>query len=278
MPFAELPSPRTLITGGAAALAMVTLTLLGALDTVELGTLNRLFELRGQRSPTAPIIIVTIDEDSFHELNLPWPFPRALHGKLLDVISSGRPLVIGVDLLFPEPSPRGPHDDAELGAAVARAGNVVLGAARADTVEYIGNRAVEKAASTMPLPVIRRGAAAVAPINMYPDIDAHLRRAPSHVVLGETREMAFDWVLHRLAAAHGLTVSPRPSVDEIIINFRGGPRTFPWVQYHLALGSEIRQETFSDAIEQDGPTGEVPHGVITRPSRAPHALPGGQFT
>src|SRR5207253_2545684 len=108
MPFAELPSPRTLITGGAAALAMVTLTLLGALDTVELGTLNRLFELRGQRSPTAPIIIVTIDEDSFHELNLPWPFPRALHGKLLDVISSGRPLVIGVDLLFPEPSPRGP--------------------------------------------------------------------------------------------------------------------------------------------------------------------------
>ena len=274
MPFAELPSPRTLITGGAAALAMVTLTLLGALDTVELGTLNRLFELRGQRSPTAPIIIVTIDEDSFHELNLPWPFPRALHGKLLDVISSGRPLVIGVDLLFPEPSPRGPHDDAELGAAVARAGNVVLGAARADTVEYIGNRAVEKAASTMPLPVIRRGAAAVAPINMYPDIDAHLRRAPSHVVLGETREMAFDWVLHRLAAAHGLTVSPRPSVDEIIINFRGGPRTFPWVPYHRVVGGEVRPETFRDAIVLIGPTSVVLHDVFPTPFASTGTMSG----
>src|SRR5438552_3275947 len=228
MPFAELPSPRTFVTGGAAALLMIGLTLAGALDTAELGTLNRLFELRGQRSPTAPIIIVTIDEDSFDELQLPWPFPRALHGKLLDVISGGRPLAIGVDLLFPEPSARGPNDDAALGAAVARAKNVVLAAARAETVEYIGNLASKKTGSDMPLAIIRRGAAAVAPINMYPDIDAHLRRAPSHVVLGETREMAFDWVLHRLAAARGLTVAPRPSVDAIIINFRGGPRTGPW--------------------------------------------------
>jgi len=60
MPFAELPSPRTFVTGGAAAFLMIGLTLAGALDTAELGTLNRLFELRGQRSPTAPIIIVTI--------------------------------------------------------------------------------------------------------------------------------------------------------------------------------------------------------------------------
>src|SRR5207244_1332583 len=185
-----------------------------------------------------------------------------------------RPLVIGVDLLFPEPSPRGPHDDAELGAAVARAGNVVLGAARADTVEYIGNRAVEKAASTMPLPVIRRGAAAVAPINMYPDIDAHLRRAPSHVVLGETREMAFDWVLHRLAAAHGLTVSPRPSVDEIIINFRGGPRTFPWVPYHRVVGGEVRPETFRDAIVLIGPTSVVLHDVFPTPFASTGTMSG----
>src|SRR5438874_8502821 len=42
-------------------------------------------------------------------------------------------------------------------------------------------------------PTRRSSDLAVAPINMYPDIDAHLRRAPSHVVLGETREMAFDW-------------------------------------------------------------------------------------
>src|SRR5437773_11843570 len=109
MPFAELPSPRTFVTGGAAALLMIGLTLAGALDTAELGMLNRLFELRGQRSPTAPVIIVTLDEDSFDELQLSWPFPRALHGMLLDVISGGRPLAIGVGLVFPEPFVRGPN-------------------------------------------------------------------------------------------------------------------------------------------------------------------------
>src|SRR5207244_1303768 len=82
--------------------------------------------LRPLRSPTAQSILVPIDEDSFDALQLPWPSPRALHGKLLDVISGGRPLAIGVDLLFPEPSARGPNDDAALGAAVARAKNVVL--------------------------------------------------------------------------------------------------------------------------------------------------------
>src|SRR5436190_18756450 len=126
MPFAELPSPRTFVTGGAAALLMIGLTLAGALDTAELGTLNRLFELRGQRSPTAPIIIVTIDEDSFDELQLPWPFPLALHGKLLDVISGGRPLAIAVDLLFPEPPARGPTDGAARGPAVAPTTDGVL--------------------------------------------------------------------------------------------------------------------------------------------------------
>src|SRR5437867_11376478 len=111
MPFAELPSPRTFVTGGAAALLMIGLTLAGALDTAELGTLNRLFELRGQRYPTAPIIIVTIDEDSFDELQLPWPLPRRLHRKLLDVISGGRPPAIGVVGLVPQPLSRPPFED-----------------------------------------------------------------------------------------------------------------------------------------------------------------------
>src|SRR5215470_7902301 len=265
MPFADLLSLRTLITGGAAAVVVITLALVGGLDTVELGTLNRLFELRGHRSPTAPIIIVTIDEDSFDELGLPWPFPRALHAKLLDMISAGRPLAIGVDLLFPEPSARGPKDDAALGAAVARAGNVVLAAARAETVEYIGNLASKKTGSDMPLPVIRRGAAAVAPINMYPDIDAHLRRAPSHVVLGETRELAFDWELHRIAMARGLRAASRPSVDELIINFRGAPRTFPWVPYHRVVSGEVEPEAFRGAIVLIGPTSVVLHDLFPTP-------------
>src|SRR3989442_1112449 len=108
---------RTFLAGLGAVVVTVSLVWLGALDTAELGTFDRLFELRGPRPPSAPIVVITIDEDSFDELDVSWPFPRALHGKLVDVLSAAQPLVIGFDVVFPEPSSQGPGDDEALGRA-----------------------------------------------------------------------------------------------------------------------------------------------------------------
>jgi adenylate cyclase len=109
---------RTLLAGLVAAVLTVGLALLGALETSELGAFDRLFQLRGPRTPVTPIVIVTIDEDSFDELNMPWPFPRAIHGQLVTALAAGQPIAIGFDVLFPEPSARGPEDDKALGEAV----------------------------------------------------------------------------------------------------------------------------------------------------------------
>jgi adenylate cyclase len=76
------------------------------------------------RSPQAPIVIISIDEDSFDELNLAWPFPRALHGQLLDILSQARPAAIGFDIVFAEPSARGDDDDASLAAVIGQAGKM----------------------------------------------------------------------------------------------------------------------------------------------------------
>ena len=58
---------------------------------------RRLFELRGQRSPTAPIIIVTIDEKSLSELGR-WPWPRTtiakLVGRFLETEAFGKSLIV----------------------------------------------------------------------------------------------------------------------------------------------------------------------------------------
>ncbi|MBI4593736.1 MAG: CHASE2 domain-containing protein [Candidatus Rokubacteria bacterium] len=261
---------RNLLLGLGAVVLTVVLIALGALETVELGTLNRLFEWRGPRRPVAPIVIVAIDEDSFDELNVPWPFPRAMHGKLLDAIAAGRPLVIGVDLLFPEPSAFGPSDDTALGAAVARAGNVVLGAARTEVSEGF----YHKSDLNMPLPVIRRGAAAVAPVNLFQDVDAQVRRAPLGIRLGDETFPAFDVALHRLAAAAGLPVHPLPVAPEIWINFRGGPRTFPWIPYHRVVNGDVPPETFAGTIVLVGPTSEVLHDVFPTPFARRGNMPG----
>ena len=72
------------LVGLAAALADVY-DFSGFLVNNELKAINGQFALRGPRTPTAPVVIITIDEDSFAELNMPWPWPRALHGKLIDI-------------------------------------------------------------------------------------------------------------------------------------------------------------------------------------------------
>jgi adenylate cyclase len=55
----------------------------GFLDVLELRTLDARFRLRGPLTPRLPIVIVSIDQDSFDELNLPWPWPRTLHADLI---------------------------------------------------------------------------------------------------------------------------------------------------------------------------------------------------
>lgn len=53
---------------------------------------------------------------------MPWPWPRALHGKFLDIVSRGKPAVIALNILFVEPSPRGPADNQALAQAISRSG------------------------------------------------------------------------------------------------------------------------------------------------------------
>src|SRR3972149_5669768 len=113
---------RKLLGGVGVAAVLAALALTGALERFELGALSRLFELRGPRAPTAPLVPVAIAGDSFDELDLAWPFPRALHGQVIETVAQAGALAIGVDVLFPEPSVRGPADDEALGGPGARAG------------------------------------------------------------------------------------------------------------------------------------------------------------
>jgi len=262
--------PRQFAGGIAAALVTGALVYLGVLEPLETWALDHLFELRGARRPEAPIVIITIDESSIAELATQWPFPRAMHGELLDRISAGRPLVIGVDLFFDTPSARGPEDDRALGAAIARAGNVVLAAACSLDEQDFYQRIV----LNPPLPMIRAGAAAVAPINLISDAAGFVRRVPMRVRVGERPLVGFDAALHQIAARAGLTVKPLPEAPNILINFRGGPRTFPWLPYYQVLRREIAPEVFRGKIVLVGATSEVLHDLFRAPFARGGTMPG----
>jgi adenylate cyclase len=265
--------------GGAAAAALVvTLVALGLVEWLEHRSLAWFFELRGPRPPVAPVVIVSIDESSFVELNEQWPFARATHARLIRMLAAGRPLAIGVDVIFDQPSARGPADDRALGEAIAEAGNVVLGAAPAidatvhadlpwSTVREVPNR---------PIPVIARGAAGVGAINMIPDADNHVRRVRRHVWTGVERMPAFDVELYRVATGAGLAAAPLPVADEILINFSGPPRTFPRIAYSQVLNDRnIQPEFFQGKIVLIGPTSELMHDIFpTAFTRGDNLMPG----
>src|SRR5213594_1284696 len=263
---------RKQLCGIGAALFVVALVLVGPLERWEYLWFDQLFELRGSRPPTAPIVIVTIDESSFQELSLQWPFPRALHGQLIDRISRDRPLVIGLDIIFDSDSMFGPKDDEALGAAVARAGNVVLGLAGAQDDQplvSVGGKVhgAKREVSNMPLPVIRKGAAAVAPLTVVPDPDSHVRRVPVRVAVPDPSKgyewwLGLDAQIHRQVSAAGLATRPLPDADEVLVNFRGGPRTFQRVPYYRIVRGEIPAGLFHAKIVLIGSTSEVQHDVF----------------
>ncbi len=108
--------------------------------------------------------------------------------KLADTLSAAHPLAIGIDILFSEPSQLGPAADAALGEAVARAGNVVLGAA----ITKVSEDFYTKLDFNVPVPAVRRGAAGVAPVNHVFDDDGRLRRAVVRHTIADREVPGFD--------------------------------------------------------------------------------------
>jgi len=251
-------------------LALVAATFLwGRLEKLELVALDEQFELRGTRAPQTPVVIVSIEEDSFDELNLQWPWPRAVHGRFLDVLRAGQPAAIGLDILFSAPSARGPADDEALASAIGRAGNVVLAAAHTEVTQA----SFVKETIHPPLPLIRERAAGFGGVNFTRDSDGVVRGGPLALRHQDSEILSFGRHLHRIATAAGVPSAPLPTTTEVRINYRGGPKTFPTIPYYKILNGEVRPEAFRGKIVLVGATSPTLHDVYPTPF-ARHGMAG----
>jgi HD-GYP domain-containing protein (c-di-GMP phosphodiesterase class II) len=121
---------RLLLTAGlvAGALAAVAHTG-GALDALENASIDRRFEVRGEQPPS-DVVVVAIDDVTFSQLDLQWPFPRSWHGRAIDALHRAGAREIVYDIQFTEPTQ--PRQDRALYDAVGRAGGAVLATTEAD--------------------------------------------------------------------------------------------------------------------------------------------------
>jgi len=255
---------RPWLIGAGVGVLVALVTLLGVVEFVELKSLNWRFLLRGPIRPASPIVIISIDEDSFDELDLAWPWPRALHGRLLDLLSRGRPAAIGLDILFIEPSAHGSRDDQALAAAVARVGNVVLGANLTKTQGEYG----VKDDLNPPLPLIRKGAASFGFINLATDEDGFVRSGDLRLPFQQGVQESFDLHLYNLAIKAGIPAKPLPAEPMVYINYRGPRRTFPVIPYYRVLNGEVKPEVFQGKIVMVGATTLALHDDFLTPFSA----------
>jgi len=130
-----------LLIGACAAGIVLALTNLEAFRTVELKTYDwRLTHTAEPSTARKDIALVEIDEESLYNLQKlagRWPWPRVVHGSLIDYLSRGKPAAIVYDVLFAEPDTRtgfefggdtwsGKESDDAFASAIKKAGNVIL--------------------------------------------------------------------------------------------------------------------------------------------------------
>ena len=116
-----------------ATLAAVALALVArdvhVLDGVEDETVAMRFEARGTQ-PADDVAVVAIDDVTFSDLEVQWPFKRSLHARAIDALRRAGAKQIVYDVQFTEPTTE--REDQALFRAVRRAGDVVLATTETD--------------------------------------------------------------------------------------------------------------------------------------------------
>ena len=131
-------------------------------------TQDWLMRARGPLPPPDDIAIVAIDETSIARFGR-FPWSRQVMARTIDALVADRPKVIGLDVLFSDPT--NPEDDDSLARSIGKAGNVVVSAQLAESPVHGG-----PARWLLPLPSILHAASGVGHVNVQTELDGTARQ------------------------------------------------------------------------------------------------------
>jgi adenylate cyclase len=206
-------------------------------EDLDLDTIDARFSVRGEQSPPADLAVVKIDDVTFDELNLQWPFPRSNHGRLITRLKEDGAKVIAYDVQFSEPSADPDEDNAFMDATRA-AGNVVFATTEVGEngePNFLGGaEGIEYARTT-----VGNG-------NFDDDPGGIIRRVPFQL----DRLESFSVVAAERAT--GENVEPF-SVADSLVDYHGPVGTIPSVSYSRVLRGQFEPGLFRDKIVVVGP-------------------------
>jgi CHASE2 domain-containing sensor protein len=146
---------------------------------------------------------------------------------------------------------------------------IVLAAA----LTTVGDASFVKQALNPSIPLVR-GRATFGSADYDSDADAFVRRATLTRDFQDREWPGFDLLIYRLGAQAGLARGTPPSGRELLVNFRGGPGTFPMVAYHRVVTSEIPPSVFEGKIVLVGATTPTLHDIFPTPFAAQSGMSG----
>jgi adenylate cyclase len=224
-----------LIVGTAVAVGAAVVALADPLRQLELDTVDARFEVRGEQPPPADVVDVVIDDVTFDELRVQWPFPRGMHARVIDELRRSGAKVIAYDIQFTEPSDSFRQDNMLIRSVRRARGRVVLATTE---VNEFGESAVFGGDEN-----VRAAGARVGNALLPADSDGVNRRVP-YSVAGLTG----------FAVAAAETAERRP-VDPAgfgergaWIDFHGPPGAVPSVSFSRVLRGDYDPARFRDKV------------------------------
>jgi adenylate cyclase len=220
-----------------------------ALRRLELDTVDARFDIRGGRAPPRDIVIVPIDDQTFDDLQVRWPFPRHYHAQVIANIARDHPRAIAYDVQFTEPTDSA--DDNALIDAVARSGHVALATTEVDSRGHTNVFGGDQ--------VVRQVGARVGNANVLVDPGGVVRRLP----LSIDRLASFGVVAAEVAGYH----PTHPPHRTLYIDYAGPANT-------------IHRISFSQVYKGRAPPGFFRNRIVVVGAAAPtlqdvHATPLG---
>ncbi|HEY8083009.1 MAG TPA: adenylate/guanylate cyclase domain-containing protein [Solirubrobacterales bacterium] len=198
--------------------------------TLELQTVDVRFSVRGAQPAPDDIVTVEVDDRTFSELGVQWPFPRSLHARVIDRLRKAGAKVIAVDIQFTEPTT--PRQDNALVESVARAGGVILSTTETDkrgqsrifggeaVVREIGARAANTVVVPEPGGTIRK---------MHYEVDGLV---------------SFGVAVAEAATGEPIDPSEMEGDGEAWIDYRGPPNTIAHYSYSRVLRGQVPASAF----------------------------------
>ncbi|MCW0001175.1 adenylate/guanylate cyclase domain-containing protein [Pararhizobium sp. YC-54] len=222
---------------GLAVLAVLTTLILSLasltspFSLAELRSFDYLSTLTPPSLPKDSPVIVAIDEPSMAEIGSQWPWPRALHARLIKALRAAGAKAIGLDVIFAEPS-ADPQNDAALADALGP--DVVL----AGDETLIETPQADQFVRTEPLAEFTARGARTGIASVHLSGDGTLRQVPVYA----------DGFAAQLAKVAGRP--QQPISGPALLQTFGPARTYPTVSYYQALdpGQFLPDGFFRDRV------------------------------